>query len=44
MKNDSKENNLDDDVDIPWSIEQRNGSWMIKDRLNLNYKLQFSWI
>ena len=40
--NDTTENDLDDDVDIPWSVEQRKGSLMIKDQMKLNHKLRLA--
>ena len=39
---DSTENDLDDDLDIPWSVEQSDREDTIEDQMRLNHKLQLT--
>ena len=41
-EDDTTENDFDDDVDIPWSVEQSDREDTIKDQMRLNHKLQLT--
>ena len=42
MKMILSENDFDDDVDIPWSVEQSDREDTIEDQMRLNHKLQLT--
>ena len=41
-EDDTTENDFDDDVDIPWSVEQSDREDTIEDQMRLNHKLQLT--